>query len=440
MKTALLISYYWPPSGGAGVQRWLKMSKYMHQFGWKLVVYTPTNPTVPVEDLSLLAQIPPQLEVIKHPIREPHGWYKLATGRRRDARVYSGFINENGERSLVDRLSIWIRGNLFIPDPRRFWIGPSVKRLDKLMDERHFDAIISTGPPHSTHLIAMKIGEKRAIPWIADFRDPWTGIDYYEELRLTPAADRRQRKLEQGVLCAASKIVTVSRSWAADLAALSGRHVEVISNGFDEGDFCSVEPPLDDNFTICHLGSMNRDRNPHALWAALASLQNARHPLMGKVRIVLLGSVDYEVRKTVAALGLQQYLEISSFVNHGRAIELMRASQVLLLPINRTANAAGVIPGKFFEYLGAHRPILLIGPPSGDAAQILGQCNAGEVADFDDALKVENILVGWYQRFSQGNLRIESDNTSLYSRRALAAQYAGLLDKLLAERSGNLFQ
>ena len=437
MKTALLINYYWPPSGGAGVQRWLKMSRYMNQFGWKLVVYTPSNPDVPVEDLSLLAEIPEQLEVVTYPIWEPHGWYKLVTGRGRDSNVYSGFINESGERSTLDRLAIWIRGNLFIPDPRRFWVRPSVKRLDQLIRQRTFDSIVSTGPPHSMHLIAQKLAAKHQIPWVADFRDPWTGIDYYGELMLTGFADRRQHKLELSVLRSASRIVTVSPSWARDLGSLCDRDVDVITNGFDEQDFQLPAPGLDQGFTICHLGSMNRDRNPHALWQALARLQRAQHPLLSKLRVTLLGAVDNEVVKTVASLGLKNHVELAGFISHELAIERMRASQVLLLPINRTANAAGVIPGKFFEYLGARRPILLIGPPAGDAASLVQQCEAGEVLDFDDVDGVEQVLLNWYQRYEADELYLGGGAIDAYSRRALAEQYAGLLNELIGNHTGS---
>lgn len=436
MKTALLISYYWPPSGGAGVQRWLKMSRYMHQFGWNLVVYTPSNPELPVEDLSLLADVPAQLEVVTHPIWEPHSWYKLLSLRGRKSHIYSGFINETGRRSVLDRLAVWARGNLFIPDPRRFWIRPSVKRLDTLLRQRTFDALISTGPPHSMHLIAKKLAAVHNICWVADFRDPWTGIDYREELMLTRFADRRQQALELSVLRSASRVVTVSPSWARDLSVLGGRAVDVISNGFDEQDFQAPTPDLDRDFTICHLGAMNRDRNPLALWQALARLLRAQHPLLKKLRVILLGAVDNEVMKTVAGLGLSDYVEQTGFISHQSAIERMRASQILLLPINRTANAAGVIPGKFFEYLGARRPVLLIGPPAGDAASVLHECGAGAAFDFDNVGGIEQALCGWYRQYDGGGLFVGGGAIDAYSRRKLAQQYAGLLNELLANRIG----
>lgn len=434
MKTALLISYYWPPSGGAGVQRWLKMSRYFHKFGWKLVVYTPSNPAVPVEDLSLAAQIPPEVEIIRHPIREPYGWYKLATGRKRGSQVYSGFINESGERSVMDKISIWIRGNLFIPDPRVFWVGTSVRRLDPLFVQGRFDVIISTGPPHSTHLIAQRCAGKHGIPWVADFRDPWTGIDYYGELMLTRWADRRQRKLERGVLRSADRVVTVSPSWAKDMTALGCRPVDVISNGYDDRDFQSPAPALDRDFTIAHLGSMNRDRNPLALWQALSALQRGQHPMLARLKIKLIGAVDTEIRKAVVNHGLEQYVEISGFVRHEHAIATMRSSQLLLLPVNRSGNAAGVIPGKFFEYLGSGRPVLLIGPTGGDAATILRNSGGGEAVDFDDAPGVERILLDWFRRYCDQGLQTGQGSIATYSRRALAGQYTDLLDALVALR------
>ena len=412
------------------------MSRYMRQFGWHLVVYTPSNPERPVEDLSLLADIAEHIEVDTHPIWEPHSWYKLLTRRGRKSHIYSGFINETGRRSVLDRLALWARGNLFIPDPRRFWIKPSVKRLDQLLRQREFNAIISTGPPHSMHLIAQKVAAVHDIPWVADFRDPWTGIDYREDLMLTRLADNRQRKLELSVLRSASRIVTVSPSWARDLGALCDRRVDVISNGFDEQDFLAPAPDLDQGFTLCHLGAMNRDRNPRALWQALARLLQAQHPLLEKLRVTLLGAVDNAVLKSVADLGLSDYVEQAGFISHDRAIERMRASQVLLLPINRTANAGGVIPGKFFEYLGARRPVLLIGPPAGDAASLLRKCAAGEVCDFDDVDWVEQALRSWYQQYEGAGLQVGGEGIDTYSRRKLAEQYAGLLNELQHKPGG----
>lgn len=433
MKTALLITYHWPPSGGAGVHRWLKMSRYMADHGWKLVVFTPSNAEMPVKDNSLLDQIPPGIQIIKHPIREPYSIYKRFTGRKAKENVYSGFISEKGQRSITERLSIWLRGNLFVPDPRKFWIGPAARRLKRLLTDMQVDAVISTGPPHTTHLIAERVAIPAGIPWVADFRDPWTGIDYYSELQLTRFADRKHRRLEHRVLSRCSRVVTVSPSWARDLEQISGRHVDVIHNGFDSKDFQDDRAKLEDEFSICHFGSMNRDRNPIALWEAMAALQSQNHPLMKDLRVNLFGPTDHEIVRTIEKLGLKHYVSLLDYIPHEQAIKRMCSSHVLLLPINRTDDATGVIPGKFYEYLGAKRPVLLIGPRDGDAAKILETTACGRAADFDDTGTVMNALEAFHRDYGKGQLQIAAGSIDRYSRSALAERYAQLLDNLIAE-------
>ena len=191
MNRVLIISYYWPPSGGAGVQRWLKFSKYLRDFGWEPVIYTPENPESPDVDKSLLKDIPPGIEVIKKQIWEPYDAYKRFIGQKKDEKIQAGFLSEKKRNPLFENISVWIRGNFFIPDARRFWIKPSIRFLIKYLAAHPVNAIVSTGPPHSMHLIALGLKKKLNIPWLADFRDPWTTIDFYHQLHLTRQADKK---------------------------------------------------------------------------------------------------------------------------------------------------------------------------------------------------------------------------------------------------------
>ena len=407
------------------------MSKYLSEFGWRLIIFTPSNAEMPVVDTSLVRDVADQHQILNHPIWEPYSWYKLLTGRKSGDTVYSGFISENGRQSVMEKISIWLRGNLFVPDPRKFWVRPSVHYLRQYLATNPVDAIISTGPPHSVHLIANQLAASIGMPWIADFRDPWTGIDYYPELKLTAYANWKHHRLEKQVLTSADRVVTVSPSWASDLGLISGRSIKVIYNGFDPDDYSTQAPALDQLFTINHFGSMNRDRNPRALWQALAILRQQGHPLIESLRVNLIGSVDYEVTRVVHQLGLEDLVSIQDHIAHDRAIKRMRSSQLLLLAINRTENARGVIPGKFFEYLGTERPILLLGPPNGDAAKILIQANSGRVADFDDTDTLVDALTDFYRAYLEGRLALVSRGFSEYSRRELAGQYCQLLDKLI---------
>ena len=237
MKKVLIITYYWPPSGGGGVMRWLKMSKFLPELGWQPVVFTPENPDPSVTDESLLQEIHKDIIEIKTPIWEPYDFFRKITGKKSGTKFKSGYISEASEGNWKNKIAVFIRGNFLIPDPRKFWIKPSIKYLTKYLAENHVDLIISTGPPHSMHLIALGLRNKFDIPWIADFRDPWTDIDFYHKLKLTRLADRIHRKLEKRVLARANHIVTVSPGCASDLEKIAKRKIEVINNGFDPTDF-----------------------------------------------------------------------------------------------------------------------------------------------------------------------------------------------------------
>lgn len=205
MKKVLIITYYWPPTGGAGVQRWLKFSKYFRSFGWEPVIYTPSNPDFPIFDDTLLHDVPKDLTVLKTAITEPYDIYRKIMRKKKTETVNQGFLSEGKENTWLQAAMIWIRGNFFIPDARMFWIRPSLNYLSEYMKTNAIDAVISTGPPHSMHLIALGLKEKFKLPWIADFRDPWTQIDFYDQLKLSGFADRKHKRLEKTVLTKADR-------------------------------------------------------------------------------------------------------------------------------------------------------------------------------------------------------------------------------------------
>jgi len=428
LKRVLIISYYWPPAGGGGVQRWLKMTKYLPEYGWTPVIYTPSNGEAPVVDQSLVNQVHPEVEKISSPIWEPYTFYKRFTGKKASEKVYSGFINDKKE-SWTQKLSVFIRGNFFIPDARKFWIKPGAKFLTKYLSENKVDCIVSTGPPHSTHLIAYKVAKKTNTPWVADFRDPWTNIDFYNQLRLTSWADKKHKKLEQLILQNASKIVTVSNSWADDFKNLSNRDVTVIRNGFDHADFETEIAQLDEKFTICHIGSMNSDRNPEALWIALKNLVS--NPQFDQsLSIKLIGQVDHSIFQSIEQYGLTAYLNHIPFLSHKDALLALQASQVLMLPINDTPNSLGVVPGKIYEYLGARRPVVGIGPLHGDSAQILHDSGAGNMFAYDSHAEIGVRIQSYFDEYSKKELKPKTGQIMQYSRKAMAKSYSELLQNL----------
>ncbi|HAX14760.1 MAG TPA: glycosyl transferase family 1, partial [Leeuwenhoekiella sp.] len=267
VKKALIICYYWPPAGGPGVQRWLKFVKYLRGFGVEPVVYIPENPDYPILDESLVNEIPEDVTILKHPIWEP---YKMAQffSKKNTKQISSGIIKEESKQSLVQKLMLFIRGNLFIPDARKFWVKPSVAFLNSYLKEHPVDCIITTGPPHSLHLTGRDLKKLHNLPWIADFRDPWTSIGYHKKLRLTKFAQRKHADLEFQILNEATQILVTSPTTKSDFEKTTNTPVTCITNGFDDEKVMQSE--LDSVFSLAHIGSLLEDRNPKILWEILS--------------------------------------------------------------------------------------------------------------------------------------------------------------------------
>lgn len=372
MRRVLIITYYWPPNGGAGVQRWLKMAKYLPQFGWQPVVYTPSNPEVITADPTLEKEVPPVVEVVKRPIIEPYAFYKRLTGRKADEKVHLGFLKEEKKQSWREDLAVWIRGNAFVPDARVWWVRPSVKFLTNYLHAHPVDAIVSTGPPHSMHLIALGLKKKfPSLRWVADWRDPWTNIDFYHQLKLTGWADRKHHRLEREVVRMADANVAVGWTMAEELKTLGSRSTHVITNGYDPADVPSPPEPTDEAYSLVHVGSMTATRDVPQVWQALERLCSSDADFAARLRIRFIGAVDHGVLSSLEKHGLDKKVERMGSVDHAEAMHAMQRARVLLLSVNDTANAKGVLTSKVFEYLSVGRPILGVGPADGDIARVL---------------------------------------------------------------------
>lgn len=431
MRKVLIITYYWPPSGGAGVQRWLKFAKYLRTFGWEPVIFTPENPEYPAIDESLAKDIPADIEVVKIPIWEPYGYYKKLIGAGENERIKAGFLSEKKRPGLAERFSIWLRGNFFIPDARKFWIKPSIKFLTHYLKSHPVDAIVSTGPPHSMHMIALGLKRNTNLPWLADFRDPWTNIDFYHELMLSKWADKKHRLQELSVLKEADEIVVISRSMKSDFLEIYNRDYSVITNGFDSEDVADVEVTLDTKFSIAHIGTMVKTRNPQALWEALTGLVRDMPGFANDLEIKLVGSVDFSVMESIEKADLTKFVNRIAYLPHSEVVKVQQQSQILLLLINDTPNAKVILPGKFFEYMAAKRPILCIGPLDGDAAQVISEVKAGIAIEKDNQEEMQNVIRELYQKFKSGELSINSKDIEKYSRKSLTAELAERLDEIV---------
>ncbi len=369
----MIITYYWPPSGGGGVQRWLKFAKYLPEFDWEPIIFTPENPDFNIQDETLLSEVSTDLEVIRLPIWEPYQLFEKVSGKKTPAQ---GLITSGRKKSLLTNLALWIRGNFFIPDPRKFWIKPSVKFLNDLIRSNEIDVVITTGPPHSMHLIGLRLKKQSDIRWVADFRDPWSKWDMLDNFKLSSVARAKHKRLEKNVLKNADEVITVSETWAAEFKEIHERKYNVITNGFDEDDFRDVQrKENNEKFIISHFGLINDFRNPKALWPALKEIAAEE-----KIEVRLYGMIEQPIVDFIKVDEvLSDIVDLRSSISHKEVIQAYADSDLLLLLLNDSENAKGHIPGKLFEYLASDRPILAFGPTDGDAAKIINEMGAGIV-------------------------------------------------------------
>lgn len=428
-KKVLLITYYWPPSGGSGVQRTLYFVKYLRQFGWEPIVYTVENGEFPVIDESLMKEIPAGTEVIKTKIWEPYGLYKKFTGKKKDQKLKPLIVTEKQDRPLAHQVSTWIRGNFFIPDARKFWIKPSIDYLTTYLKENPVDLIFSSSPPQSVHLIALGIKKALSIPWVADFRDPWTKISYYDDLMLMKWADKKHKQLELEVLQTADTVVTVSESCKKDFVDIGNREVQVITNGFEDSIVLPDVKPDPALFTISYTGTLSRDRNPTIIWEAIQELVQENPKLKKALRLRFIGNVDRSIFESLDALGLQGNYEKIGHVPHAKVFDYLMSSNALLLI--GIPNDKGVLTGKLFEYLFSGKPVLSIGPKGGDIDKILLESKAGTCVDFDEKAAFKTALLAYFNNQHTLSNKALSPQVAAYSRKNLTKKLGMYFDELI---------
>ena len=423
-KKVLIITYYWPPAGGSGVQRWLKFSKYLRDFEIEPVIYTVENPSYPILDNSLENEIPKELEILKQPIFEPNSILSVFSGKKKES---AGFLNPNP--TFIGKTLQYIRANYFIPDTRKFWIKPSVKFLSAYLNDNQIDVVITSGPPHSMHLIGLELKKKLNIQWISDFRDPWTEIDYFHQLPLTQKSIHKHRLLEEEVLKKSDAVLVVGNTMKENFLHHTDK-IEVITNGFDTIEKVSSKE-LDQKFSITHVGLMNSDRNPKILWQVLKEICDTDSDFKNDLIIRLIGEVDSGVADDLKIFDAS-VIEMISYLNHQKVSKYQSSTQVLLLSINNVPSAKSIITGKIFEYLQAKRPILAIGPEDGDAAMILKNTNAGTIIGFKNKTALKATILNLYKDYKEGVLFVKSINIEQYHRKNITSQLAEVIKKVVS--------
>lgn len=431
-KKLLIITYYWPPAGGPGVQRWLKFAKYLPEFGWEPVIYTPENPGYPLLDESLLKEVPKGLEIIKTKIWEP---YQLAEKLNKSNKKFkAGQFDVGKNQSWKSKLSIWIRGNFFIPDARVFWVKPSVKFLKKYLKENHFDAFVTTGPPHSMHLIGLELKKHfLQLKWIADFRDPWTEISYYQHLKLTKSSDAKHRRLEQTVFSNAD--ITLATSYTdAENFQKKGANAVCITNGFDspkypKGTLTPIDnqQPTTNNFTISYIGVLEQLRNPEVLWEVLNELIIENQDFKDHFELKFVGRIDDKILNKIESSTLRNSVKNLGYLTHDKAVEEMHNSDILLITNFPEEKSKGIIPGKIFEYLATGKQILSFGPKDADVATILQKTNAGRHFTYNQKAEVKVFILEKFNLWKEGKLNTNSSDIQEFSRRNLTKKLSEIL-------------
>jgi len=415
-KKVLIITYYWPPAGGPGVQRWLKLSNYLLENNVKPIIYAPSNPKYPSIDESLLKDVNSEIEVIKQPIFEPFG--NLFSKIRKKG------IPKQKDQSIFDKFLIYVRGNLFIPDSRIFWVNSSVDFLSKYILENNIESIITTGPPHSLHLIGLKLKSILNISWYADFRDPWTKINYHKELKLSLRSKKKHLELESKVLNSCDRIIVTSNKLLKEYNKIAKTPISLITNGFD---YQKLQLELDEEFSITHIGRLLPERNPKILWNALKELCIINKNFKNNLKINFIGNVSENLRNEMKTNDLENSVVYHNYIKYNDTIPYLIKSQILLLIESDDKESSYAIPAKIFEYINSGRPIIAIGPKDSEIKQIIEETKSGKYflySEYDDLL---SYLSNSYYQYESKNLHSTSINIDKYHRKNLAKKLSRII-------------
>lgn len=433
VKTVLIFAYYWPPASGPGVQRWLKFVKYLPENGWKAIVVTPENGSYPNTDFSLINDIPSSAKIERTKTLEPFRLFNLLTGQNKRGNASSvGMGDIKGSTSLIKKVSAYIRANYFVPDARKGWVRYALKAANQIIKKQKIDLVVTTGPPHSSHLIGLSLKKTYSLPWVADFRDPWTNIYYNKFLPRSQKTKKKDLALENLVLKNANAITVVSKGQKTEF---EGRTpvIEVIPNGYDFEDFESLSKKSDENFfRLSYIGNLKVNQNCIILWEALKEISRENALFTKHFKLSFTGNVHEEIIEVLEDLGLSNMLENLPFVEHKEAVQRMLNAQSLLFLIPESANNTQIITGKIFEYLASQTPLLSIGPVNGDAAEILRTCHRYEMIDYSnkDAIKLRLLtLFNDWLKDKKASV-ISSDEHIVFSRKNLTNKLTKLFEQL----------
>ncbi len=427
------MTYYWPPAGGSGVQRWLKFAKYLCEFGWDPIIITPENGSYPYYDHTLLEDIPEGLRVIKTKTRDPFRIYNLLQGKKGKATPV-GMIGIQNSKSIFKKLAAYIRANFFIPDARVGWNKYALKAAKEVLKTEDVNVVVTTGPPHSTHLVGLELKKKLNVKWLADFRDPWTNIYYNKYLPRAKNTIRIDQLLEKEVISNANAVTVVSPQFKEALLC-EEKQLEVLPNGFDEDDINMekyIGKQSKSKFVISYVGNMMPNQDVPILWKVISELAEKVKDFRNFFLLKLTGNIDPSILKSIEDAGIMDMVEISGFVPHNEAVLLMKNASLLLFVVPDNEHNKLIVTGKIFEYLASRTPIVSIGPVEGEAANILKDCRRDEMINYYDKELLESIIFNYWDLWIKNKAvhKHENKNLKKYTRKDLTIRLVEVLDNL----------
>jgi len=422
-KKVLIISYYWPPAGGPGVQRWMKFVKYLPEYNIKPILYVPENPNYPIYDYSLNDEVSEKLEIIKNPITEISN---IISNSKSLNLIRSGNIPNTKEQSLFQRLLFFIRGNLFIPDMKILWKNKSIDFIENYLSKTKIDVVITTGPPHSLHLIGYELKKRLNIKWISDFRDPWVNLNYLNRFHLLPSVKRRHKKLRDKVLINSNSVIVTSEK-LKKLYKEIAPNIFKITNGYDY-EYSTVN--IDSKFSISHIGSLYPERNPKYLWDIIDEICINNEEFRSNLQINFIGNTSEKIIKYLSNKTFNSCIKFFDYVDYKRAIEFMCSSQILLMVEVNDNDSSYAIPGKLFDYLNSKRPIIAIGPDNSEVNQILYDTNAGKFFNYNESINLKLHIENLYNQYEMGSISYDAKNISIYRRKNLTEELSKIINKV----------
>lgn len=435
MKKVLIVTYFWPPAGGPGVQRVLKFVKYLPDSGWLPLILTVRNGEYPAIDQSLEENIPTNCKVFKTDSLEPFNIYRKYIGMSSKESIPTAILAHSKD-NLKNKISNWIRLNLFIPDAKIGWKFFAVREGLKIIEQEKPSVIFSSSPPPTVHLIAKELARKTNVKWVADFRDPWTDIHYYENQPRLKISHNIDKKYELEVMNAADKITSISRM---DIEEDFGRKVNIkkcinLPNGFDEEDFKGIDPNRTNKniFTMLHLGAVGNERNPLGLFKALKRLKESGFIDSAVFQLQFVGNVDESIKTDAIEYQIDDLIKFIDYLPHRESLKYTEKASVLVLLVTKSIKNKRILPGKTFEYLRAQKYILCLGPKGGEVSRIISELQAGNVTEYDESEEIERIIKLQFNAWHKDlvDYIVNRESIQKYSRQKLTKSLADIFNDL----------